>query len=144
MSEGSSAVAIAQGVDAGHVGAQLIIHTDITALIRFDSRVLQTEVRGVRHAAYCEKRMRPYDRPIAADAVDIDGYLLAALFQRDAFSAQPHLDAFSFEDCPDGFGNVLVFTLNQARPHLDDRHLAAEAAVHLSKLQTDIAAANDD
>ena len=41
-------------------------------------------------------------------------------------------------------GNIFVFTLNQARPHFDDRHRAAKAAVHLRKLQTDIAAANDD
>ena len=88
--------------------------------------------------------MRADDRPIAAAAIDIDRHLVAAFFQSDAFGAQPDLDAFGFEDCPDGFGNVFVFTLNQPRSHLDDRDLAAEAAVHLRKLQTDIAAANDD
>ena len=33
---------------------------------------------------------------------------------------------------------------DQPRPHLDDRHLGAEAAVHLREFEPDIAAADDD
>src|SRR5918996_2336266 len=144
MSEGSSPVAIAQGVDARHIGAELIIHPDVTALIDGDACVFQTEVTRVRHPAHGEKHVRADDCLVAAAAIDIDGYLVATFFQGDAFSARADMDAFVFEYCPDGFGHVFVFTLNQARPHLDDRDLAAKAAVHLSELQTNIAAANDD
>src|SRR5262245_362140 len=144
MSESSSPVAIAQGVDPRYIGAKLIIHLDVTALIHGDSRVLQTEVLGVRHPADCEQHMGANACSIVGAAIDIDGHLVAAVFQGDAFSAQPNFDAFVFDDCLDGFGNVFVFTLNQPRSHLYNRDLTAKAAVHLSKLQTHIAAANDD
>jgi hypothetical protein len=78
--ESSSPVAIAQGVDARHIGAELIIHLDVTALIHGDACVLQTEVIRVRYAAHCEKRMRPGDCPIAAAAIDTDRYLVTAFF----------------------------------------------------------------
>ena len=144
MRESTSPIAIAQSVDTGHIGAELIIHLDVATLIDGDARIFQAEVIGVRHPAYCKKRMRTDDCLIAAGAIEIDGHLLGAFLHGDAFSAQSDVDAFVLEDCPDGFGNVFVFTLNQARPHLHDRDLTAKSAVHLSKLQTNIAAANDD
>src|SRR5262245_35686005 len=101
MSESSSPVAIAQGVDARDIGAKLIIHLDVTAPIHGDARAIQTEVIRVRHATDCEKRMRANDTFIAAATIDIDRYLVTAFFQGDAFSTQPSFDALSFEDCFD-------------------------------------------
>ena len=40
--------------------------------------------------------------------------------------------------------DTLVLALDQARSLLDDGHLAAEAAVHLRKLEADVTAADDD
>src|SRR5439155_26417613 len=62
----------------------------------------------------------------------------------DAFSAQTDLNTFAFENCFDVFGNVFVFTVNQPRPPLHNSHLTPEAAIHLSKLQSHITAADDD
>src|SRR6266581_7720993 len=47
MSEGASSVAITQRIDAGHIGAKLIVNLDVTALIDFDPGMSQTEVAGV-------------------------------------------------------------------------------------------------
>src|SRR5437764_14162353 len=144
MSEGSSSVAITQRINAGHIGAKLIIDLDVTALIDFNPGLFQTEVVGVRHATDCEKRMRADNSLIAAAAINLHGHFVAAFFNGDAFSAQTDLNTFAFENCFDVFGNVFVFTANQPRPPLYNGHLTAEAAIHLSKLQSHIAAADHD
>ena len=134
MSEGSASVAITQRVNAGHIGAKLIINLDVTALIDFNPGVFQTEIARVRHATDCEKRMRADDSLIAAAAFNLHGHFVAAFFKGDAFSLQTDLDAFAFENCFDVLGNVFVFALNQPRPHFHNGDLAAEPAIHLSKL----------
>src|SRR3989440_6214518 len=134
MSKGSSSVAITQRINAGHIGAKLIINLDVTALIYLNPGMFQTEVVGVRHTTDCEKRMRADDSLIAAAAINLHGHFVAAFFKADAFSAQTDLDAFAFENCFDVFGNVFVFAVNQSWSPLHNGHLTAEAAVHLSKL----------
>src|SRR5437660_2540374 len=134
MSEGSSSVAITQRVNAGHVGAKLIVNLDVTALIHLNPGILQAEVVGVRHATDCEKRVRADDSLILAAAINLHGYFVAAFFKADAFSVQTNLDTFAFENCFDVFRNVFVFTFDQSRPSLHNGDLAAEAAIHLSKL----------
>src|SRR6266516_8017701 len=143
MSEGSSSVAITQRINAGHIGAKLIINLDVTALIDFNHGVFHTEVIGVRHTTDCEKRMRADNTLIAAAAINLHGHFVAAFFKGDAFRAQTDLDTFTFENCFDVFGNVFVFTLNQSRPPLHHGDLTAEAAVHLSKLYPHVPAAYD-
>src|SRR6184192_1270102 len=144
MSEGSASVAITECINAGHIGAKSIINLDVTALIDFNSGMFQTEVVGVRHTTDCEKRMRADDSLIAAAAINLHGHFVAAFFKGDAFSAQTDFDTFAFENCFDVFGNVFVFTVNQSRPPLHNGDLAAEAAIHLSKLQSHVAAADYD
>src|SRR5437868_9132989 len=144
MSEGSSSVAITQRINAGHIGAKFIVNLDVTALIYLNPGMFQTEVVGVRHTTDCEKRMRADDGLIAAAAINLHGYFVAAFFKGDAFSAQTDLNTFAFENCFDVFGNVFVFTVNQSRPSLHHGNLTAEAAIHLSKLQSHVAAADHD
>src|SRR5437870_7791332 len=134
MSEGSASVAITQRINAGHIGAKLIINLDVTALIYPNPGVFQTEVVGVRHTTDCEKRMRADDSLVAAAAINLHGHFVAAFFKGDAFSAQTDLDTFAFENCFDVFGNIFVFAVNQARPPLHHGDFTAETAIHLSKL----------
>src|SRR4029453_16308740 len=127
MSEGSSSVAIPQRINAGHIGAKLIVNLDVTALIDFNPGLFQTEVVGVRHTADREKRMRADDSLIAGAAINLRGHFVAAFFKGDTFSPQTDLDTFAFENRFDVFGNVFVFTVNQSRPPLHNGDLAAEA-----------------
>src|SRR5437773_4353521 len=144
MSEGSASVAITQRINTKHIGAKLIINLDVTALIYPNPGMFQTEVVGVRHTTDSEKGMRADDSLIAAAAINLHGHFVAAFFKGDAFSTQTDLDTFAFENCFDVFGNILVFTVNQPRPSFHNGHLAAEAAIHLSKLQPHVTAADDD
>src|SRR5438105_7185440 len=134
MSEGPASVAITQRINAGHIGAKLIINLDVTALIYLNPGMFQTEVVGVRHPTDCEKRMRADDSLIAAAAINLHGHFVAAFFKGDAFGAQTDLDAFAFENRFDVFGNVFVFTVNQSRPPFNNADFTAEAAIHLSQL----------
>src|SRR5437879_7291048 len=143
MSEGSSSVAITQRINAGHIGAKLIINLDVTALTYPNPGMFQTEVVGVRHTTDCEKRMRADNSLIAAAAINLHGHVVAAFFKGDAFSAQTDLDAFAFENRFDVFGNVFVFTFNQSWPPLHNGNLTAEAAIHLSKLQSYVDSSDD-
>src|SRR6266481_1965757 len=113
MSEGAASIAITQRINAGHIGAKLIINLDITALVDFNSGLFQTEVVGVRHTTDCEKRMRADDSLVAAAAINLHANFVPAFFKGDALSAQTDLDTFAFENCLDGFRNVFVFTFNQ-------------------------------
>src|SRR5438552_12371423 len=144
MSESSSSVTITQRINAKHIGAKLIINLDVTALIDFNPGTFHTQVVGVRHTTDCEKRMRSDDSLIAAAAINLHGHSVAAFFKGDAFSAQTDLNTFAFENCFNVFGNVFVLTPNQSRPPVHNGHLTAEAAIHLSKLQSHVAAADDD
>src|SRR5216117_3080672 len=128
MGESSFSVAIAQRINAGHIGAKLIVNLDVTALIDFNPGMLQTEVVGVRHTTNCEKRMRADDSLITAAAINLYGHFVATFFKADAFSAQTDLDAFAFENCFDVFRNIFVFTVNQSWSPLHNGHLTAEAA----------------
>src|SRR5437763_4893273 len=123
MSEGSLSVAITQRINAGHIGAKLIINLDVTSLIYLNSGMFQTEVVGVRHPTDCEKGMRADDSLIAAAAINLHGHFVAAFFKGDAFRAETDLDTFAFENCFDVFGNIFVFTVNQARPPLHNGYL---------------------
>src|SRR5437870_5996811 len=99
MSEGSSSVAITQRINAGHIGAKLIINLNVAALIDFNPGLFQTEVVGVRHATDCEKRMRADDGLVAAAAINLHGHFVAAFFKADAFSALTDLDTFAYVNC---------------------------------------------
>src|SRR5438876_4519612 len=144
MSEGSASVAITQGINARHFGAKLIVNLDVTTLIDFNPGMFQTEVVGVRHTTDREQRMRADDSFIASAAINLHSHFVAAFFKADAFSVQTDLDSFAFENCFDVFGNVFDFTVNQSPPPLHNGDFTAEAAIHLSKLQSHIAAADDD
>ena len=63
--------------------------------------------------------------------------------EADALGIEVHRDAFVLEDALHRGRHVLVFVLDQPRAALDDRHLGAEAAVHLREFEPDIAAADD-
>ncbi len=60
------------------------------------------------------------------------------------FSFQQHLNAFVFHQFQERLRHVWILFFEQLFPMLNDRDPAAEASHRLSKLQTDIATANND
>src|SRR5207248_10305070 len=141
MGESSFSVAIAQRINAGHIGAKLIINLDVTALVDFNPGLFHTEVVGVRHTTDCEKGMRADDGFIPAAAINLHAHFVDAFFKADAFSAQTDLDSFALENWFDVLGNIFVLSIEQSRPTLHNGAITTKVAIHLSKLQPLVATA---
>ena len=77
--ESSPAVAFAQRIDAGHIGAELIVDLNITALIDRDAGLFQTEIIRVGRAADGEKQVRADDIFLARAAIEIDNDLIVLI-----------------------------------------------------------------
>jgi hypothetical protein len=144
VGEGAPAVAVAERPDAGDAGAQLIVDLDEPSLVRGDAGLVKAEVVDVRAAAHGNQQMRADNLGFAALDSEAHRDVLAPLGDRHALHAQAQVDAFALQDVGDGHGNVPVLARDQPRCHLDDGHLAAEAAENLRKLEADVAAAEDE
>src|SRR5213075_2297251 len=56
--KGTAAVAVAQSPDARHIGLQLIVNRDVSALIGDNPRLIETQVACVGDAPHREKNAR--------------------------------------------------------------------------------------
>jgi len=145
VGEGAAAVAVAHGVDAFYVGAELVVYCDVAFVVGGDAGFVETQVLGVGSAAYGEEDVGADGGGLLAFGA---GYAYADAFgvrgESDAFGVEADVDAFALEDVEDGGGDVFVFVEDKALGALDDGDLGAEAAVHLAKLDADVTAADDD
>ena len=58
VGEGAFAVAVADGEDAGDVGAELIVDGDVAAVVGDDAGFVEAEVGGVGGAAHGQEDVR--------------------------------------------------------------------------------------
>jgi hypothetical protein len=84
------------------------------------------------------------DLSITRLAFHHDRGIRAAPCEADAFGTKTNVDSLCLENVPHSRGHILVLAVDKTRSLLDDGHLAAEAAVHLRKLEADVTAADDD
>jgi hypothetical protein len=73
-----------------------------------------------------------------------DFYLVAGFRYSCALGVQSHIDLFACQNVSNCVGYIVVFTAQEFRPAVDHYDLTPEAPVHLSELQADITAADDD
>ena len=145
VSEGAAAVAVAEGVDAGDVGAELIVNEDVAVFVCGDASTVEAEVLRVGGAPDGEEDVGAGDGRVVgfgAGGAGLDTQWMRG--EVDAFGVEVDGDAFGFEDAEDAGGDVFVFVGGEARAFLDDGDLGAEAAVHLGELDADVAAADDE
>ena len=57
----------------------------------------------------------------------------------DTFGLEPDRNSLPFQDLLDNSADILILARDQPRTFLDNRHLAAEPAKHLSELEPDVA-----
>jgi len=74
VGEGSATVAVAEGVDAGDVGAELVVDEDVAVVVGGDVGVVEAQVLGVRGAADGEEDVRADDGRGVGSAVGADTY----------------------------------------------------------------------
>ena len=143
VGERAAAVAVAHREDARDVGAQLAVDLDVAALVGLDARLVQAEIVGVGPAAGRDQEVRADDLARLAADGHADRHLAAAALDPGRIGIGQDPDALVLEDLADRLRDVLVLARDQLAVALDDRHLAAEAAVHLAELEADVAAAQD-
>ena len=114
VGEGAVAVAVAEGPDAGDVGAELVVDGDVAALVDGDAGFVEAEIVGVGAAAHGEQdvgagelgRRRPCSRRRRWGR-------RRALSRVDALGVEADVDALFFEKVLDGGGDVFVFVLRR-------------------------------
>jgi hypothetical protein len=144
MREGTPPVAIAQRPDSLGTGGECLVHGDVASRVHGDTRPIEPEIVGVRPPTDGQQHVRANDDRLAGGAIHANRHAVSMWLQLDAGRLGADCNPFVAEDLADGFGHVLVLAADQARAHLDHRHLRPEAAIHLREFQTDIAAADDD
>ena len=142
--EGAAAVALAQRPHAGDGGLQPVVHGDDAAPVDLDAGGVQAQVVGVRAPSHRQQQVRSDHARFPGCAVQRGGDRVAVPAHVHALRVQAHVHALGFQDPGHRRGDVRRFPLDQAVAGVDERDLAAEAAVHLRELQPDVAAADDD
>ena len=144
VGEGAASVAVAEGPDAGDVGAELVVYGDEAVLVVLDAGAVEAEVVGVGAAADGEEDVGADAVGVSSSQFDADGYVVSARLEMDALGVQAHRDALFFEEGFDGCGDVFVFARDEAGGFFDDGDFASEAAEDLAEFEADVAAAYDD
>ena len=144
MGKRSLAVAITQRPDTRLAGTQLIVDSDVSALVYQNTGLLKVEVVGIGTPSHCKQQMRATHLRGSRGAVHMRDNRRSPLRKANTVRVQANGDAFALENLLDGRGHIFVFTLNQAPTHFDDGDFTPKTPVHLSELQTDIAASHND
>jgi len=84
----------------------------------------------------------PPDLGSALLAIEPHDDLAIPLRDADAFGVQAEIDAIAGEERRNRRRNIFILARDEARSHFRDRDLAAEAAIHLAELKTDVTAAH--
>ena len=141
MGERRAAFHVAQGIDAWHVGLQVIVDGDQAPLVHLDPSSLGVEPVGIGHAADGRQQVGTVKRPLPTGCAQRQQNLpIARPCDAHRLRLEHHPDPVLAQDLCHGFGYVGILAGQQLPPPLHDRHLAAKAAEHLAKLQPDVAA----
>ncbi len=133
---------IAERIDAWHVRLQPLVHLDIAAFVGGDASRRQVQRLGVWDAARRRQHVRAGEIALAIRRLHVQRYVHRQWSSPHRPAIQQDLDAIFRQNPRHGLGNVGILTAQQSHATLDDRHLAAKAAEHLSELQPDVAAAH--
>src|SRR5579863_8392590 len=144
VGKAAAAVAVTQGPNARHVGLQLIVNQYVATLVGCNPGAVETQVVRIWSTSHCQKNVSAYHVRRSFVAINADGDPAVAPLQGYTFRIRPNPDPLQLQDLPHGFGNILIFTSDQARSHLYNRDFASEAAIHLTEFQPDVTAADND
>ncbi|MEZ5289024.1 MAG: hypothetical protein R2712_30330 [Vicinamibacterales bacterium] len=129
---------------AVHAGAAPIVHRHVAARVHGDAGRVQSKVIGIGPSSDGQQHVAAVHGRLSVRAVHAHRHAGAASRERDAAGRQPERDALVLEDGLQLGGDVLVLARDQAGRAFDHRHAAAEPAVDLRELQSDVAATDDD
>src|SRR6266566_8161261 len=136
---------LADRPDAGGAGLQPLVDLDVSPVSELNAGQFQTESFGVRIAACGDQYVTTLQDFLNSILLDDDTHRVAT-FARHLLDPciQENVDAFICEQAAKTLAYVGVFFGHQSRIALDHRHLAAEAAHGLRKLDSYVAAADNE
>src|SRR4029077_20548709 len=110
-----------------------------------DAGFVEPDTGCVRDAAYRHKQVAAFNLLFASSRAHGHRYRIAGKsIDTDRSSAQHYLDRFAAQNALDLFSDIGIFPSHELATGLDDRHPAADSSKSLRRLDTDIAAAEDD
>src|SRR5262245_23830516 len=133
--------AVADRVDVRHGGAAVLVGRDSLALVELDADRLETETLDRRPSADANEHQVALDR---LTVTEMDSQAVTGLLDLRALLFEMKRDPAPTELFRELLRGVRILLRNERREHLDDRHLAAEAAEDGRELAADYAAAQDD
>lgn len=144
MGEHRAAADVADRPDALHLGVEPLVHLDDALVAGRESDPVEAEIVGIGPAADCHEKVRCLD--VLRTLAGFDGQRQSGGELADAAHRRihPEADAFAFQDLLQALGDILVLVAGDLRILLDDRDLAAHAAVELAHLEPDVSADDDD
>ena len=134
---------VADGVDAGDVGALLLVDGDEPLLDLHPDR-LEAQVLRVRAAANGDHHLVGVDRLVFSADVEGDDRAPVLLRPRLGLGPGEHLDAERLEPARHQLRRFRIVAGKDGGQRLDDRHLGAELGVEGADLDADVAAADHD
>src|SRR5262249_37334374 len=140
-----AAGAFSDGPDPGRGGLEPLVDPHVPAVVQLDADLLEADPGGVGGAPGRDEQVAPLDRFLSGRTTYRKHDLFAGSpVNLERLGRHHDLDAFGAEDPLDLVRDVAILAGHELRPLLDDRHAAAEAAVGLRQLQTDIASSEHD
>ena len=136
--------AIADGINARHIGAVMIVRDDAAALVEGNPNRVQPQAGGVGDAADGDQHDVALDDALVAARGWFDRHGQAGFLFLDAgdLGAELESEALLGEDALEGLGNFQVNAGRNAVEIFHHRHFGAQALPHRAKLKPDHAGAD--
>src|SRR4029079_10468797 len=117
----------------------------IATLVELDAGLFEADACGVREASRRDQDVAAIESAFARGRAHAQArFLSGSATHPEDLGIQQNVDSFLTENLLYLFSNVTVFATHELGAVFDDGHAAAEAAIGLRELKTDIAAAKHD
>src|SRR5262245_49715071 len=127
-----------------HVGGaclEPLVGTNIAPLIQGDTCLFEPDSDRIRHTSRCDENIAGLDVALTGSSTQREAQSLSRpATHLGNLGIEEKFDSLAAQDSLDFLGNISILAAHKLRPTLQNRHAAAEAAVGLCQLETDIAA----
>jgi hypothetical protein len=145
MGQHRAAHHVADGVNTRHVGSEVIVDDNATAIHR-NAGCFKTEIVRVRTTARCDQHNIAFERNsrTACNRLECDRAALALLLNLGDFGREIEGKALLFQNALELFGDFAIHARQDTIEIFDDHNFRAKTAPDRTEFETDHARADDD
>src|SRR5262245_7589033 len=144
VSELRAALHVSQRIDIGSARLQATVGFDEALVVQCYAGRSAVQRIGVGSAAGSEEQVRAPDHPLALRGRDSQTDAWSVRGNTPGLGLEHYFDAVLYQNLPNSVGDVGILIRKKLRVALNYGDLAAEPAKHLSELETDVAATEND